>query len=183
MIQLINLSESFSLFYSLRNWFTCLRRLQERVKMSKSEESLNDDAIFLCLVRGCVVSAWKRKHTMLNSFNTTHTEGNEGKRRKTNPPDWSHWSAGTRWWPLWCSVQRCPVNAAVTRHQHDARHIHLLPVSHQMIKHTPVGSASHRRWRFWRRSHLSDSRTSPVWWFWRTAGSTPGSRMLLTLAA
>lgn len=36
---------------------TCLRRLQESVKMSKSEESLNEEAIFLCLVRGCVVSA------------------------------------------------------------------------------------------------------------------------------
>lgn len=38
---------------------TCLRRLQERVKMSNKEESRNDDAIFLCFVSGCDESAWR----------------------------------------------------------------------------------------------------------------------------
>lgn len=36
---------------------TCLRRLQDSVKMSKRDESRNDEAIFLCFVSGCVVSA------------------------------------------------------------------------------------------------------------------------------
>lgn len=47
----------------------------------------------------------------------------------------------------------------------------------------PGGSELHQQWHFWRRSHLSDSRTSPVWWSWRTAGSKPGLQMLLTLAS
>jgi len=37
---------------------TCLRRLQESVKMSNKEESRKDDAIFLCFVSGCEESAW-----------------------------------------------------------------------------------------------------------------------------
>lgn len=36
---------------------TCLRRLQDSVKMSKRDESRKDEAIFLCFVSGCVVSA------------------------------------------------------------------------------------------------------------------------------
>lgn len=49
--------------------------------------------------------------------------------------------------------------------------------------HAPVESAWRQRWHFWTRSRPSDSRTSPVWWSGRTAGSKPGSRTLLTLAA
>lgn len=49
--------------------------------------------------------------------------------------------------------------------------------------YAPVESAWRQRWHFWTRSRPSDSRTSPVWWSGRTAGSKPGSRTLLTLAA
>lgn len=149
--------------------------------MSKREESLNDEAIFLCLVRGCVVSACQEETDVFN--NSTHGEQNGGWSHDGNPPDWSHWSAGTGWWPLWCSVQRYPVTHHTHTHQrqwHTVTHTHSVD---RVTEHTPVESAWHLRWRFWRRSHLSDSRTSRVWWSWRTAGSAPGSQTLLTSAA
>lgn len=56
------------------------------MKMSKRDESLNDDAIFLCLVRGCVVSACRGGKQMLLNFSnvTTHREKKmEAEERRT----------------------------------------------------------------------------------------------------
>lgn len=54
---------------------TCLRRLQDSVKMSKRDESRKDEAIFLCFVSGCVVSAcWAetaRVKCLQHTFNLT----------------------------------------------------------------------------------------------------------------
>lgn len=42
---------------------TCFSRLQERVKISNNDESRKEEAIFLCLVKGWVVSACAEKQT------------------------------------------------------------------------------------------------------------------------
>lgn len=39
------------------NNLTCFSKLQESVKISNNEESRKEEAIFLCLVKGWVVSA------------------------------------------------------------------------------------------------------------------------------
>lgn len=81
-----------------------------------------------------------------------------------------------------CSTLSCKHTHTHThqRQWHTVTHTHSVD---RVTEHTPVESAWHLRWRFWRRSHLSDSRTSRVWWSWRTAGSAPGSQTLLTSAA
>lgn len=105
----------------------------------------------------------------------------------SNPPDWSHWSAGTRWWPRWCSARRYPVNENTTWAARWRRRVYRKQkqcrCNGAQVAYAPVESAWRQRWHFWTRSRPSDSRTSPVWWSGRTAGSKPGSRTLLTLAA
>lgn len=48
------------------------------MKMSKREESLKDDAIFLCLVSGCVVSACQEETIHIKSFCYDKQEKIEG---------------------------------------------------------------------------------------------------------
>lgn len=55
-----------------------MRRLQDSVKMSKRDESRNDEAIFLCFVSGCVVSACSEETAQVKH---THT-------RRPNPTQW-----------------------------------------------------------------------------------------------
>lgn len=52
----------------------------------------------------------------LKSITTQTEKGDWGGSwgHGSNPPDWSHWSAGTRWWPRWCSARRYPVNEITT---------------------------------------------------------------------
>lgn len=49
---------SYDLIYN----HTCFSKLQESVKISNSDESRKEEAIFLCLVKGWVVSACVRKN-------------------------------------------------------------------------------------------------------------------------
>lgn len=52
------------------------------MKMSKRDESLNDDAIFLCLVRGCVVSACQEKTVHVkHSIKTQREKKREAEKR------------------------------------------------------------------------------------------------------
>lgn len=45
--------------------------------MSKREESLNDEAIFLCLVRGCVVSACQEETDCVQQLHTQNKTEDE----------------------------------------------------------------------------------------------------------
>lgn len=58
-----------------------MRRLQDSVKMSKRDESRNDEAIFLCFVSGCVVSAYWEETAQVKRLSHTHTH-------TSNPTQW-----------------------------------------------------------------------------------------------
>lgn len=129
------------------------------------------------------------KPPVLKSIATQTEKGDWGGSwgHGSNPPDWSHWSAGTRWWPRLCSARRYPVNenttSAVRRHKRGYTKRKRCCRRRGSSAYAPVESAWRQRWHFWTRSRPSDSRTSPAWWSGRTVGSKPGSRTLLALAA
>lgn len=60
-----------------------MRRLQDSVKMSKRDESRNDEAIFLCFVSGCVVSAYCEETAQVKLLSYRHT-----RTQTSNPTQW-----------------------------------------------------------------------------------------------
>lgn len=130
-----------------------------------------------------------RKTACVKKHHDTDGEGRLRRKLRTRPqPTWliSLVSWDKMVTPMMqCSTLSCErkyhINGTVAQVRlHKAEAALLLRVSRA---YAPVESVWRQQWHFWTRSRPSDSRTSPAWWSGRTAGSEPGSRTLLTLAA
>lgn len=162
--------------------------------MSNREESLNDEAIFLCLVRGCVVSACREV-----GEKTQRPVSKWSKARQTDRPrsrgGGEAEDAATAYLvnfigqlgqdgdpddTMLHTVLQTNTGTSITQwHEYKKKWC----CDKQRLLCTPAESVSRRRWHFWTRSRPSGSQTSRAWWSWRTAGSGPGSQTPLALAA